>query len=226
MEALGEVLDADLSLQPGHGGFILRLMEAVLTLNSLEYDQELYTQEDGVAISTRAAPTSAGIFMGRLIKRAKAKWFAANVKEEHRPKHLKLYEDDFLFFWTGGQIKLLEFLYFLNNQDPAIKITWEFDFKTKSVNFLDLRVWVEEDGTIQTELYIKPNTKNNYLLASSSHPGHIIKNIPYSLAHRLVRNCSQRESLEIRLKELKEMLLSRGYRIKVIFRKGQSFGQK
>ena len=40
--------------------------------------------------------------------------------------------------------------------------------------------------------------------------------IPYSLAHRLVRNCSQRESLEIRLEELKEMLLSCGYRIKVI----------
>ena len=61
-----------------------------------------------------------------------------------------------------------------------------------------------------------PNTKNNYLLASSSHPAHIFTNIPFSLAHRLVRNCSQRESLELRLAELMELLLSRGYRKKVI----------
>ena len=69
---------------------------------------------------------------------------------------------------------------------------------------------------IHTDLHIKPNTKNNYLLASSSNPSHIFKSIPYSLAHSLVKNCSQKETLEIRLTELRELLLDRGYREKVI----------
>ena len=84
-------------------------------------------------------------------------------------------------------------------------------FETRSVFYLDLRIFVDEEGYIQTDLYVKPNSKNNYLLASSSHPSHIFKNIPYSLAHRLVRNSSQKETLTLRLEELKEKLLSQGY---------------
>ena len=42
------------------------------------------------------------------------------------------------------------------------------------------------------------------------------KNIPYSLALRLVRICSEQETLDKRLAELKEMLLGRDYRPGVI----------
>ena len=57
---------------------------------------------------------------------------------------------------------------------------------------MDIRIFVDEEGYIQTDLYVKPNSKNNYLMPSSSHPSHIFRNIPYFLAHRLVRICSQR----------------------------------
>ena len=103
----------------------------------------------------------------------------------------------------------MEFLHFLNNQHPAIK-KWNFNFETRSVEFLDVRVRVDSEGYLQTDLYIKPNAKNNYLLPSSCHPSHIFKNIPYSLAYRLVRNCSLRQDLEIRFEQLREMLLNRG----------------
>ena len=44
----------------------------------------------------------------------------------------------------------------------------------------------------------------------SCHPSHISKNIPYNLCYRLLGICSNRETLEIRLKELKNLLLLRG----------------
>ena len=70
-EALREELEGDAELVPGHGDYIARLMEAVLLYNSLEWDEELYTQQDGCAIGMLAAPTYCGVLMGRLVRRAK-----------------------------------------------------------------------------------------------------------------------------------------------------------
>ena len=47
-------------------------------------------------------------------------------------------------------------------------------------------------------------------------PGHIFKNVPFSLALRLVRICSEQETLNKRLDELKEMLTARKYNRNVI----------
>ena len=55
-----------------------------------------------------------------------------------------------------------------------------------------------------------------YLLPTSCHPAHTFKNIPFSLALRLVRICSEKSDLKNRFKELKEMLLSRGYNTNIV----------
>ena len=68
LEALEEVVEGDDELEPGQDEYMVRLMEAVLTFNSFEFDGKLYCQKDGCAIGTRAAPTYAGIFMGRPLK--------------------------------------------------------------------------------------------------------------------------------------------------------------
>ena len=49
-------------------------------------------------------------------------------------------------------------------------------------------------------------------LPESNHPRHICQNIPYSLAFRIKRNCSQEDKCELRFRELKERLQERGYR--------------
>ena len=67
-----------------------------------------------------------------------------------------------------------------------------------------------------TDLYRKETDKVQYLLPSSCHPAHIFKNVPYSLALRLVRICNKKSDLDRRLEELKEMLKSRGYNTNII----------
>ena len=54
------------------------------------------------------------------------------------------------------------------------------------------------------------------MLPSSCHPSNITKNIPYSLAYRLVRICTERHTLLKRLSELKDLLISRNYNSKLI----------
>jgi hypothetical protein len=86
-----------------------------------------------------------------------------------------------------------------------------YDYETRSVVFLDLIIWVDEQGYIQTDMHTKENSKNTYLLPSFNHPSHICTNIPYSLAYRVKRKCSKSELCEQRMDELKEKLLQRGY---------------
>ena len=75
---------------------------------------------------------------------------------------------------------------------------------------------INESGYIETDLFRKTTAKVQYLLPSSCHPSFLTKNIPYSLAYRLLRICSKPEVFQQRLLELKDDLISRSYHIKVI----------
>ena len=72
------------------------------------------------------------------------------------------------------------------------------------------------EGQIVTDLYKKPTDKNQYLLPSSCHPPDTTKSIPFSLALRIQRICSNEESREILFEELKSMLLDRNYKSSMI----------
>ena len=55
-----------------------------------------------------------------------------------------------------------------------------------------------------------------YLLPSSCHPAHTTNSIPYSLALRIVRISSREEDRDLRLEELKVMLLNRDYKASIV----------
>ena len=82
-----------------------------------------------------------------------------------------------------------------------------------SLPFLDTSCSIR-DGKIIVDLHRKPTDRNQYLLPSSCHPAHVTKNIPFSLAYRIVRICSEQETRDKRLEELKQLLLDRGYKKK------------
>ena len=63
-----------------------------------------------------------------------------------------------------------------------------------STNFLDLKITIEQKQ-IHMDLFRKETDKPSALLPSSTNPGHIVPNIVYSMAFRLLRICSYEESL-------------------------------
>ena len=64
-----------------------------------------------------------------------------------------------------------------------------------------------KDGFIESDLYIKPNEKHDCLLISSCHPQHTKRSIPYSLAFRLRRICSNHDNYIMRTNELIDITL-------------------
>ena len=189
--------------------FLITLLTLVLTLNIFEFDLKLYLQIIGTAMGTKVAPTYANIFMAKydiLIQQIGAKFI----------HFFKRFIDDVFMIWTGSEEEFLEFIRKLNEMHPTIKFTYSYNLTTRSTTFLDTQVTINQSKSIVTDLYKKETDRVQYLLPSSCHPSHIFNNIPFSLALRLVRICTERETLLKRFEELETMLISRDYPKNVI----------
>lgn len=81
-----------------------------------------------------------------------------------------------------------------------LKFTFEID--QKQLTFLDLKILVQEDGTVGTSLFQKPSAGNSLLHAAS---------VPYGQYLRLRRNCSLDTDFEAEAKLLRSRFLERGY---------------
>ena len=123
--------------------------------------------------------------------------------------------DDIFILWTGSKEELEDFMCQINGFHETIKFTKDGDFERRSTHFLDVAVKIE-DGKLSTDLFVKETAACAYLSPESWHPPHICKNIPYSLGFRLRRICSEEEDFIRRLAELKNVLISRGYKSKAI----------
>ena len=177
------------------------LARFVLNNNYFEFDDQLYLQTSGTAIGTKMAPSYAVIFM-HILESTVAQHSSA-------PYVWWRFIDDIFCIWTHGEESLLEFIEFVNQLHPAIKFTHEYS--PAEINFLDINVKLDAQGIFHTDLYIKPTDTRQFLLASSCHPGHVKRSIPYSQAIRILRICSDHEIAVHRLCELSQVLCQRGH---------------
>ena len=93
--------------------------------------------------------------------------------------------------------------------EERIKVTYEIC--EKEAVFLDVKVTKRDDGTLKTELYVKPTDRTRYLHKDSDHPRHVKEGIAKGQARRLRRLCSEDEDYWKYAEKTKEKLVSRGY---------------
>lgn len=167
----------------------------ILTMNTLEFNEEYCVHQHGTAMGTKMAP-----FMGRLEEQALN---GARIK----PYVWWRFLDDIFMIWTGNTDEPKDFIDYLNNLHPTIKFT--SDLSKTSVAFLDTTVSIN-NCKVSTDLYVKPTDTHQYLLSSSCHPYHTKRSIPYNLGLRLRRICSGDTTFRRRCDELSEQL--RGYK--------------
>jgi hypothetical protein len=110
--------------------------------------------------------------------------------------------------WTASELQFKEFMQKINGLHKTIKLSYSYELKDRSTTFLDNKVRIVNKIL---QIYKENPLTVQYLLPSSNHPGYIFKNISFSLALRLDRNVSKRDTLKQKLTKLKSMLLSRKY---------------
>ena len=204
--------------------YIVRLLHVLLEYNIFEFNKEIYQQMIGTAMGSKPAPPYANIFLAKSID--KQIWQIADNLSINNCTMLfmKRFLDDLFFIYTGTTSLLHTLLEEINNIHPNMKfvmqhttpLTEHYDDRCNceqksSVPFLDTSCSIK-DGKIVSDLFRKPTDRNKYLLPDSSHPNSCKDNIPFSLALRITRICSEVPTREMRYVELKNMLLERNYR--------------
>ena len=200
--------------------FLLKLLDCVLKYNIFEFSDSLYIQRIGTAMGTRAAPNVADIFMSFIDEEI--------IRRSSQFGELLFYRrflDDILIIFRGSNNNLHKFIKNINTIHNSIKFTLQHTRKPSSddceceestnIPFLDTSLSLSH-GQVNSDLYRKPSDRNQYLLPSSCHPPHCHENIPFSLALRIIRICSNPTQRDCRLLELKEMLIARDYKKNII----------
>ena len=210
--------------------WLTRATKVMLAGNSFEYDGALYSQATGTSIGAPFACGYSGCAMGKVEEEGLRRWRRrGRGRVEREVKGLEWrqgevaevdwwsrFRDDCLGLFRGMEAEFRGFLAAMNSVDQEIKFTSEINWKENVVVFLDLTITIDRFGYLQTDLYMKPNTKNSLLLPSSCHRPTVTRSSVYSLALRIRRICSTEEAAERQFIKLAERLRERQYAEAVI----------
>ena len=88
------------------------------------------------------------------------------------------------------------FFDWLNEQLPGIKFTMKHS--TEGIEFLDNYIYTGENNMLLSKPYSKECDDHAFLVPSSCHATHTLRNIPYSVGHRIYKisseNCQYQEA--------------------------------
>lgn len=119
------------------------------------------------------------------------------------------YIDDVFILWSGSREDLSRLMDLLTVNTFNLSFTMECS--QIKINFLDLQIHLDCDGTLHSSLYRKPSSGNTILHAASAHPQPLLDSIPYSQFVRLRRNCTLDSDFHQAANDLYERLRRRGY---------------
>ena len=189
---------------------MVEAMRMVLVTNTFEFSGRLHTQASGTSIGSCSTEIYAGICVEKVEEKGLKDRRDREGKENTIRTWNRFMDDNFSLF-TGTREQFGEFVGELNTVDKEIQFTWEGDWETKMVTFLNITIGINKVGYLETDIFTKENLKNQLLLPESNHFKRMCKNIVYSLALIVVRICSDKRRRYERLGELRERLLERRY---------------
>ncbi|CAJ0958401.1 unnamed protein product [Ranitomeya imitator] len=116
---------------------------------------------------------------------------------------------------AGSLDGLNRFMNTLNNNNINVKLTFHTG---RSLDFLDLKITVTQEGCISTDVFRKPTATNALLQADSSHLKSTIRGIPIGQFLRLRRICSEDKQFEHQATDSTQRFMARGYSSRCINR--------
>ena len=189
--------------------FIIQSLKFVLENNNFLFDEEFYQQVNGTAMGTKVAPIYACLTIAYLEESKLFNTVLPNIFNVEQCKwisnYCKRYMDDG-FLPLLNSIEIETFINCLNALHPAIKFTFERatfesinDIYSQTLNFLDVKIILDINNRITTDIFYKPTNAHDYLNYNSDHPEHTKRNVPYNLAKRIICFVSDQEQTELRL---------------------------
>ena len=206
IEACRELLDERTELEPPTST-IIEALRLVLENNISYFNNNIYKQIKGTAMGPNHACSYADIAMSRF----------DNIITSNPDYTLTMwarFRDDIFTPWVGTMDELHNFTSWLNTLHPNIKFKLE-SYSTEKISYLDCEVY-KCNNKIYTTMYSKPSDTFAYMVPTSCHPTHIAKNIPYGVATRCKRLCTEPAEFERHTNRLIKNFKDRGYSEKFV----------
>ena len=124
-------------------------------------------------------------------------------------KFWKRFIDDGIGIWKGTRRTFNSFINKLNKETNKYGIHFpieEIQFG-KTVHFLDITIYIDENNTIQYKSYTKQTDSSRYLKPQSFHPKSVFKSVPFSQMIRTREHNSTQQTKEVKMDKLKEDLV-------------------
>ena len=211
--ALADALEQDNSLSE-------KMKKALVEMTKLLFDNSYITCKGKCYKLTEGIPTggcnsrqNADSFLHWLLEYVKG-----DVSNWRFIKQLKRFIDDIFGIWKGTERQFFSFVEDLNTQTRLFGIEFgDFDVGD-SVHFLDVTVYIDEDGLLQYKLYRKPTDSRHYLQFGSFHPSHVFDSVAYSQMLRVTKRNSVEEQARQDVQELKTDLGKCGYKEEILMK--------
>ena len=95
-------------------------------------------------------------------------------------------------------------------------LEWEVDPPAREVNFLDLTLTIQPDGSISTRTFIKPMNLRLYIPPQSAHSPGVLKSIIFGSVFRFWEQNTSPSDYIATTRDFYQALLNRGYRPEVL----------
>lgn len=175
----------------------------VLSNNYFTFNNKTYKQNHGTAMGNPSGGSIANTYL--------ITWetqFLNNNTYKENIKFYARYHDDGFIIWHGPLIHLLHFFRYVNTLDTSIKITHQ---QGKNAVYLDLELKLTTHNSILTRTHRKPTASETYLNFNSSHPHHLKRNLPFSIALRSFLLCNQHSSYHFEKTQIIERFRNSNY---------------
>ena len=164
-------------LQCTRSPLLVKILEFICKNNYFQYGEDVYKQNNGIAMGTNVAVRCANLYLDRSDKR-----FAPKCDFYAR------YIDDVFFIFSGSIEDYIRLRLRMNAFIPGTKLT--FVRSAKSVDFLDLTITKNADNKIEFTTFRKSINVYQYLPKSSNHNNATITGYIYGEMLRQLRNNS------------------------------------
>jgi len=191
----------------------LATVDSVFTFND-----NLYTQTDGVAMGSPLGPTYANAFLCY-----HEKVWLNQCPDEFKPSLYRRYVDDtFLLFKNCSQVE--QFVSYLNTKHPNLKFTYEIEQNSK-LPFLDTII-TKDNGRLTTSVYRKPTFTGLGVNYSSFSPKLFKLNSISTLINRAYNICSDYVSFDKEMDFLLNYFTENSYPSKFFYKILRNFLNK
>ena len=195
-----------------------KIGEAIEAFVKLSFEESYITYEGKVYKSKIGIPT--GGSLSRQIADIFLQWllFKKINRSVMTPTQLQFWRrfiDDGIGAWRGTRRGFETFGRKLNEQTNKFGINFpmhEAQFG-KSVNFLDVTLYLDDENNIQYRSYSKPTDAKRYLRPQSFHPKNVFESVPLSQMMRTIERNSREDTKKAEMKKMIDDFVRSGYNL-------------